>query len=210
MKAKAIKWLTAGLIYLRSSAPSCADSAHWSSKKPPTASAPHSFDALRPLLSLSDLQHMSFVTEFDMIIGHSELAALFKALPRLESFVIPWSAPVDISCLTEIARIAQRLQTLELNWCTPLHPTALPRVYLPFAQLKALRGPLCFDLPPIAVAEFLEDVLPPECSVPETWGSVYDVRVAFAREREKDRRRRARARVRAWAYIGPVDTGQQP
>ncbi|KAF4574234.1 hypothetical protein EYR40_006054 [Pleurotus pulmonarius] len=176
--------------------------------------APLSLD-LRHLLSLSELRDVSLDLGHDMIINPNELIALFKALPRLEHLKIPRSTAVDISCLAEIAPIAQRLETLELNWHTPENLAALPRVHIPFSQLRFIHGDLRCGLPPIPVAVFLEDVLPPECTIPKTWGtvrgvpnkeaSVYDVREAFSRARQKDRRRRGRA----WAYIGPVGMGAQ-
>lgn len=172
-------------------------------------SAARSFHILRPLLALADLQHVSLVTRFETTVHHSDLVALFKALPRLETLYIPISSPVDISCLAEIAPIAHRLETIELNWCTPpTHTVLRARTDIAFAQLKAMHGVLCCDLPPIAVAEFLEDVLPPECSISKTWDLVYDVRAAFARVREKERRRQARAL--GWVYVAPVGMGSQP
>ncbi|KAF4600297.1 hypothetical protein EYR38_004921 [Pleurotus pulmonarius] len=166
---------------------------------------PYSFETVRPLLWLSDLRHISLMMVNDIIISQNELVGVFKALPFLESFYIPNSTPVDISCLAEIAPIARQLEVLVLNWCTPPHGATLPRVHLPFAQLKSISGDLRFDLPPIAVAEFFEDVLLPECNVPKTWGLVYDVRAAFARVREKERRKRAPAL--GWVYVGPVVMG---
>ncbi|KAF7433807.1 hypothetical protein PC9H_005773 [Pleurotus ostreatus] len=172
--------------------------------------APHSFDTLRPLLSLSDLRDVSLETGHDMTIAPNELVALFNALPRLKHLYIPHTAPVDIACLADIAPVAQQLHTLTLSWRTPASPAALPRAHRPFAHLTRIDGALRCGLPAIAVAEFLEDVLPPGCSVPGTWGVagegpetrglVCDIRAAFGRVREKDRRRRARA----WAYVGPV------
>ncbi|KAL4255296.1 hypothetical protein AB1N83_013635 [Pleurotus pulmonarius] len=167
--------------------------------------APYSFETMRPLLLLSDLRHISLIMVNDIIICQNELVGVFKALPFLESFDISNSTPVDVSCLAEIAPIARQLEVLDLNWCTPPHAVTLPRVHLPFAQLKSISGDLRFDLPPIAVAEFFEDVLLPECNVPKTWGLVYDVRAAFARVREKERRRRAPAL--GWVYVGPVVMG---
>ncbi|KAJ8697425.1 hypothetical protein PTI98_004233 [Pleurotus ostreatus] len=159
---------------------------------------PHPFETLRPLLSLSNLQHLTLRTKRGIELEEKQLVTLLQAFPLLESLEIPQSTLVDLSCLAEIAPISRNLRVLELNWHTPPSLATLPDVQTPLSQLKTFSGSISTALPLVQIAEFLEDALPPECSLPPYWGFIYDMWAAFARVREKDRQRQT------WGHTGPA------
>lgn len=155
---------------------------------------PHPFETLHPLLSLSNLQHLTLRAKRGIELEQKQLVTLLQAFPLLESLEIPQSTLVDLSCLAEIAPISRNLRVLALNWHTPPSVTTLPDVETPLSQLKTFSGSISTALPLVQIAEFLEDVLPPDCSLPPDWGFIYDMWAAFARVREKDRQRQT------WGY----------